>query len=83
MQVSIQINNASKNLVKALKAMLKMDEKLDYTFKEQKKPSKELLEAIEELKNGGGTLCKDFEDFKQKVLSWNINLNIQLILKNH
>lgn len=77
MQVTIQINNASGSMVKALKAMLKTDKKLDYTFKEQKpkiskkelEPSEELLKAINELKNGGGTLCKDFEDFKQKVLS--------------
>lgn len=72
MQVSIQINNASESMIKALKAMLKTDEKLDYTFKKQdneQKISKRLQRAIDEVNRGDVIRCKDFEDFKQKVLS--------------
>lgn len=86
MQVSIQINNASESMIKALKAMLKTDEKLDYTFKKQdneQKISKRLQRAIDEVNRGDVIRCKDFEDFKQKVLSWSMLLNTQNNLKNH
>ncbi|WP_265611676.1 hypothetical protein, partial [Campylobacter jejuni] len=39
----------------------------DALMEKWRTPSAELLEAMQELKNGGGTLCKSMEEFDRQM----------------
>ena len=61
----VSLKNINNDKLKAFKAFAKA---LDVKFRiKEKKPSAELLEAIKEIENGGGTLCKSMEEFDRQM----------------
>lgn len=64
--MTLIIENANKDLIKAFKNMAKAaGAKL--TISEEKKPSKRLREAIKEVKDGKVEKFKDFESYKKAM----------------
>ena len=82
MTATITLENANTSIINALKTVIKLNPEVKFKIKKSKEPSDELLEAIRQVENGEVTKCKDFDDFKQKVLSWNTRLNFPHNLKN-
>lgn len=65
MDFSIEVKNADENMLKALKAVLKTAPSVEFRMRRGKS---RLDIAISEAKSGKTTKCRDFEDFKRKVL---------------
>ena len=59
------IENADKNLERAIKNVVKLT---DAKMTIQKEPSDELTEAIKEVENGEVESYKNFEEFKKAML---------------
>ena len=59
------IENADKNLERAIKNVVKL---ADAKITIQKEPSDELIEAIKEVENGEVESYKNFEEFKKAML---------------
>ena len=59
------IENADKNLERAIKNVVKLT---DAKMTIQKEPSDELIEAIKEVENGEVESYKNFEEFKKAML---------------
>ena len=59
------IENADKNLERAIKNVVKLT---DAKMTIQKEPSDELLEAMKEVENGEVESYKNFEEFKKAML---------------
>ena len=59
------IENADKNLERAIKNVVKLT---DAKITIQKEPSDELIEAIKEVENGEIESYKNFEEFKKAML---------------
>ena len=59
------IENADKNLERAIKNVVKLT---DAKITIQKEPSDELIEAIKEVENGEVESYKNFEEFKKAML---------------
>ncbi|RDU63209.1 hypothetical protein CQA53_08680 [Helicobacter didelphidarum] len=69
MEVAITIKNADKNMIKAIKAILQTQPSLDFRIDTiEPKLSKRTIKAIKAVECGDVIRCKDFEDFKKKVL---------------
>lgn len=67
MEATIRIKNPSNEFLQAFKALAKVA-RVEFELDEQK-TNKRLLEAIKEVELGKTIKCKDFEDFKAKVMS--------------
>lgn len=63
--MTLIIENADKNLERAIKNVVKLT---DAKITIQKEPSDELIEAIKEVKNGEVERYKNFEEFKKAML---------------
>ena len=59
------IENADKNLERAIKNVVKLT---DAKMTIQKEPSDELIEAMKEVENGEVESYKNFEEFKKAML---------------
>lgn len=65
---TIKITAEKEKLENRLKEKIKRGHFIkDALMEKWRTPSKELLEAIEEIKNGGGTLCKSMEEFDKAM----------------
>lgn len=69
MTATITLKNANATIIDTLKRVIKLNPQVEFTIKKSKEPSDELLEAIRQVENGETIKCKDFDDFRQKVLS--------------
>lgn len=70
MTYTLTLKNVDTKFIKhieSLVTLLNSDIKIEKE-KSGKKPSKRVLDAIQEVEKGEVTLCKDFADFKKKVL---------------
>lgn len=63
--MTLIIENADKNLERAIKNVVKLT---DAKITIQKEPSDELIEAIKEVENGEVESYKNFEEFKKAML---------------
>lgn len=63
--MTLIIENADKNLERAIKNVVKLT---DAKMTIQKEPSDELIEAIKEVENGEVESYKNFEEFKKAML---------------
>ena len=63
--MTLIIENADKNLERAIKNAVKLT---DAKITIQKEPSDELIEAIKEVENGEVERYKNFEEFKKAML---------------
>ncbi|WP_432633263.1 hypothetical protein [Brachyspira sp.] len=63
--MTLIIENADKNLERAIKNVVKLT---DAKMTIQKEPSDELIEAIKEVENGEVERYKNFEEFKKAML---------------
>ena len=63
--MTLIIENADKNLERAIKNVVKLT---DAKMIIQKEPSDELIEAIKEVENGEVESYKNFEEFKKAML---------------
>lgn len=63
--MTLIIENADKNLERAIKNVVKLT---DAKITIQKEPSDELIEAIKEVENGEVERYKNFEEFKKAML---------------
>lgn len=77
-QLKVMLDTLEKETIKIQAEKAKLESKLkdkikkghfikDALMEKWRTPNAELLEAIEEIKNGGGTLCKSMEEFKAKM----------------
>ena len=62
--MTLIIENADKNLERAIKNVVKLT---DAKMTIQKEPSDELIEAIKEVENGEVESYKNFEEFKKAM----------------
>ena len=74
------IENADKNLERAIKNVVKLT---DAKMTIQKEPSDELTEAIKEVENGEVESYKNFEEFKKAMLKWNTKSKLLKNSKNN
>ena len=63
--MTLIIENADKNLERAIKNVVKLT---DAKMTIQEEPSDELIEAIKEVENGEVESYKNFEEFKKAML---------------
>ncbi|WP_265607347.1 hypothetical protein, partial [Campylobacter jejuni] len=74
-QLKVMLDTLEKETIKIQAEKAKLENKLkdkikkghfvkDALMEKWRTPSAELLEAMQELKNGGGTLCKSMEEFE-------------------
>ncbi|EAI3583457.1 hypothetical protein MKT50_001685 [Campylobacter jejuni] len=77
-QLKVMLDTLEKETIKIQAEKAKLENKLkdkikkghfikDALMEKWRTPSPELLEAIEEIKNGGGTLCKSMEEFNRQM----------------
>lgn len=68
MEATIKLKNPSNEFLQAFEALAKVAQ-VEFELDKTQKPNKRLLEAIKEVERGKTIKCKDFEDFKAKVMS--------------
>ncbi|EKH9391086.1 hypothetical protein PIF23_001722 [Campylobacter jejuni] len=77
-QLKVMLDTLEKETIKIQAEKAKLESKLkdkikkghfvkDALMEKWRTPSAELLEAMQELENGGGTLCKSMEEFDRQM----------------